>query len=75
LLQKDGDEGENGEEKGEEKPKSAIVRMSSADGAKQSVEKLTEQKVEFGGKVPEYSFLEGAEEEEYWKKISDKGNS
>ena len=77
LLQNEGGEGEKdgekSEEKGEEKPRSAIVRMSSADGAKQSVQKLTEGKVEFGGQLPEFSFLEGAEEEEYWKKISDKG--
>jgi RNA recognition motif-containing protein len=56
----------------EGKPRTAIVRMCTAEGAEKAIAHLTEKKVEFGGVVPTFSLLGGDEETEYWQKIADK---
>jgi len=48
-----------------------IIRFGQPEGAQKALEGMKESKTPIGGKVPEFSLLQGEEEEAYFQKLQD----
>lgn len=49
---------------------SGYVRFDDQESTKSALEAIKEKQLDFGGKVPEASIVEGEEEKEYWTKVA-----